>query len=204
MSSTAARQLPITPAEYLEGERVSEIRHEYIDGKVYAMAGASAEHNEICGDVYTNLKTHLRGSSCRVFMEAVKVELSDDLGDAFYYPDVFVTCEPKGEDTHVMREPKLIIEVISPSTARHDRGEKLAAYKRIPSVEEIMIIEQEWPEIFVTRRLDNWKRHIYTMMDSAIELASVGLTIKVADVYQSNPFPDDVKRPFYLRFREDG
>lgn len=204
MSSTAARQLPITPAEYLEGERASEIRHEYIDGKVYAMSGASAEHNEICGDAYTMLKNHLRGGSCRVFMEAVKVELSDNLGDAFYYPDVFVTCEPKGEDTHVMREPKLIIEVISPSTARHDRGEKLAAYKRIPSVEEIVIIEQEWPEIFVTRRSDNWKRHIYTMMDSVIEFASVGMTIKVADIYQSNPFPDDVKRPFYLRFREDG
>ena len=204
MSSIAARQLPITPAEYLEGERVSEIRHEYIDGKVYAMAGASADHNEICGDVYTILKNHLRSSPCRVFMEAVKVALSDDLGDAFYYPDVFVTCEPKGEDTHVMREPKLIIEVISPSTARHDRGEKLAAYKRIPSVEEIVLVEQEWPEIFVTRRSDNWKRHIYTMMDSEIELASVGLIIKVADIYQSNPFPDDVKRPFYLRFREDG
>ena len=204
MSSSAARQLPITPAEYLEGERVAEMRHEYIDGQVYAMAGASAEHNEICGDIYAILKSHLRGGHCRVFIESVKVELSDDLGDTFYYPDVFVTCEPAGEDTHVMREPKLIIEVISPSTARHDRGEKLAAYKRIPSVEEIVIIEQAWPEIFVTRRSDNWKRHLFTMMDSVIELSSVGMAIKVSDFYQSNPFPDDVKRPFYLRFREDG
>lgn len=204
MSSSAARQLPITPAEYLEGERVAEIRHEYVDGKVYAMSGASAAHNEICGDIYTRLRNHLRGGHCRTFMENVKVELSDDLSTAFYYPDVFVTCEPTGADTHVMREPKLIVEVISPSTARHDRSEKLAAYKRIPSVEEIVIVEQEWPEIFVTRRSDNWKRHIYTMMDSAIELTSVGLILKVAELYQSNPFPDDVKRPFYLRYREDG
>jgi Uma2 family endonuclease len=80
----------------------------------------------------------------------------------------------------------------------------LAAYKRIPSVEEIVIVEQAWPEIFVTRRSDNWKRHLYTMMDSSIELSSVGMAIKVADFYQSNPFPEDVKRPFYLRFREDG
>jgi Uma2 family endonuclease len=204
MSSSAARQLPITPAEYLEGERASETRHEYIDGKVYAMAGASAVHNEICGDVYTAIRSHLRGGQCRVFMEAVKVELSDDLGTAFYYPDVFVTCEPHDADSHVMREPKLIIEVISPSTARNDRGEKLAAYKRIPSVEEIVLVEQEWPEIFVARRSDNWKRHHYTMMDSSIELASIGMSIKVADFYQSNPFPEDTKRPFYLRFREDG
>ena len=204
MSSSAARQLPITPAEYLEGERVSEIRHEYVDGKVYAMSGASAVHNEICLDIAAALKNHLRGGSCRVFMESVKVELSDDVSTAFYYPDVFVTCEPTGADTYVTREPKVIVEVISPSTARHDRSEKLAAYKRIPSVEEIILVEQEWPEIFVTRRSDNWKRHIYTIMDSAIEFSSVGLILKFADFYQSNPFPDDVKRPFYLRFREDG
>jgi len=71
-------------------------------------------------------------------------------------------------------------------------------------VEEIVLVEQEWPEIFVARRSDNWKRHHYTMMDSSIELASIGMSIKVADFYQSNPFPEDTKRPFYLRFREDG
>lgn len=204
MSQSTARNLPITPAEYLEGERVSEIRHEYVDGKIYAMSGASAAHNEICFDITAALKNHLKGSPCRVFMENVKVELSDDLGNAFYYPDVFVTCEPSEIDTHVMREPKLIVEVISPSTARHDRGEKLAAYKRIPSVEEIVIVEQEWPEVFVTRRADKWKRHLYTQMDSYIELQSIDLKIKVEHFYQSNPFPDDVKRPFYLRHREDG
>lgn len=204
MSSSAAKQLPITPAEYLEGERVSEIRHEYVDGKVYAMSGASAVHNEICCDIATALKNHFRGGPYRTFIVAVKVELSDYLGDAFYYPDVFVTCEPTGADTHVMREPKLIIEVISPSTGRNDRGEKLNAYKRIPSVEEIVLVEQDWPEIFVTRRSHRWKKHHFTQMESDVEFESVGLTMKVADFYQSNPFPEDTPRPFYLRFREDG
>ncbi|MBG7606878.1 MAG: Uma2 family endonuclease [Verrucomicrobia bacterium] len=204
MSASTARKLPITPSEYLEGELASEVRHEYIDGKVYAMSGASAWHNQICGDIYSILKNHLRGGSCRTFIEAVKVELSDDLGNAFYYPDVFVTCEPVSDDTHVMREPKLIIEVISPTTGRNDRGEKLNAYKRIPSVEEIVLVEQDWPEIFVTRRSDRWKKHHFTQMESPVELQSVGLTLNVADFYQSNPFPEDVQRPFYLRFREDG
>jgi Uma2 family endonuclease len=204
MKSSTAKRLPITPSEYLEGERNSEIRHEYVDGKTYAMAGASAIHNEICFDLASSLKDHLRGGSCRTFIEAVKVELADDVSTAFYYPDVFVTCETQGEDTHVMRAPKLIVEVISPSTGRNDRGEKLNAYKRIPSVEEIILVEQEWPEIFVTRRSDNWKRHYFTQLNSDVEFESVRLTLKVADFYKSNPFPDDVERPFYLRFREDG
>lgn len=204
MSASIAKHLPITPAEYLEGELLSEIRHEYVDGKIYAMSGASAVHNEIAFDLTSALKSHLRGGPCRTFIEAVKVELADDLGSAFYYPDVFVTCEPTGTDTHVMRAPKLVVEVLSKTTQRHDKGEKLAAYKRIPSVEEIVLIEQEWPEIFVTRRSDNWKRHIFTQLDSEVELQSVGLTLKVADIYQSNPFPEDIERPYYLRFREDG
>lgn len=204
MNVSSAKRLPITPAEYLEGELVSEIRHEYVDGKVYAMSGVSAVHNEISMDLAIALKNHLRGGSCRTFIEAVKVELADGLSSSFYYPDVFVTCEPVENDTHVMRAPKLIVEILSDSTHRHDKGEKLAAYKRIPSVEEIILIEQKWPEVFVTRRSDNWKRHIFTQLDSDVELQSVGLTLKVTDIYQSNPFPADIERPFYLRFREDG
>lgn len=204
MNIGTAKKLPITPAEYLEGELFSEIRHEYVDGKIYAMAGTSVIHNDICFDLTSALKNHLKGSPCRAYFEAVKVELSDNISESFYYPDVFVTGEPIGDDTHVMRAPKLIVEILSESTQRHDKGEKLAAYKRIPSVEEIILIEQKWPEVFVTRRSDNWKRHVFTHLDSDVELQSVGLTLTVSDIYQSNPFPEDIERPYYLRFREDG
>ncbi len=204
MNISSAKALPITPAEFLEGELSSEIRHEYVDGQIYAMSGASAIHNEISMDLAMALKNHLRGSPCRTFIESVKVEVSDHLSSAFYYPDVFVTCEPVQNDSHVMRAPKLIAEILSPTTKRHDRGEKLAAYKRIPSVKEIVLIEQEWPEIYVTRRSDGWTKHLYTQLDSAITLQSVDLTLKVSEFYQTNPFPADVERPFYLRSREDG
>ncbi len=204
MNTSAAKKLPITAAEYLEGERHSEIRHEFVDGRIYAMSGASLKHNEICGDIFSLFKDHLRGGPCRTFIEAVKVELADDLSESYYYPDVFVTCESADDDSHVVRQPKLIVEVLSPSTSRHDRGEKLANYKRIPSVEEIVHIEQDWPEIFITRRSDRWKKHIYTQPDSEVHLTSIDLKVRVADFYRSNPFPDDVERPWYLRYREDG
>lgn len=202
--SISAKKLPVTAAEYLEGERSSEVRHEFVDGRIYAMSGASLRHNEICGDVYAFLKDHLRGGPCRTFIEAVKVELADDLTESYYYPDVFVTCEPADDDSHIVRHPKLIIEVLSPSTSRNDRGDKLANYKRIPSVEEIVYIEQDWPEIFLVRRSDRWKKRIYTQLDSPVHLESIDLTVTVAAFYQSSPFPDDVERPWYLRYREDG
>ncbi len=201
---SSAKKLPVTAAEYLEGERLSEVRHEFVDGRIYAMSGASLRHNEICGDVYALVKNHLKGGPCRVFIEAVKVELADDLTESYYYPDVFVTCEPADDDSHVVRQPKLIIEVLSPSTSRNDRGDKLANYKRIPSVEEIVYIEQDWPEIFMVRRSDRWKRHHYTMLDSLVHLESIDLTIPVSAFYQTATFPDDVERPWYLRYREDG
>ena len=80
--STSAHKLPITAAEYLEGELRSEVRHEFVDGRVYAMSGASRRHNEICGDIYAALKDHLRGGPCRTYIEAVKVQIADDLGEA--------------------------------------------------------------------------------------------------------------------------
>ena len=103
-----------------------------------------------------------------------------------------------------MREPKLIIEILSPTTSRHDKGEKLEAYKRIPSVEEIILVELDWPEIFITRRSEHWNKHIYTQLDSEVHLESIALRLKVSEFYLSNPFPDDVARPWYLTNRQDG
>lgn len=202
--SSAARNLPITAAEYLEGELRSEIRHEFVDGRIYAMSGVSFRHHEICGDTYTTIRDHLRGGPCRVFMGAVKVQTADDLGESYYYPDVFATSEAIDDRAYLARSPKLIIEVLSESTSRFDRGDKLATYKRMPSVEEIVYIEQDWPEIYIVRRSDRWKKHIYTQFDSLIHLESIDLTLPVSAFYRSAPFPDDVKRPWYLINREDG
>jgi Uma2 family endonuclease len=195
--SHAAHKLPITAAEYLEGERSSEIRHEFVDGRVYAMSGASRRHNEICLDLASALKAHLRDGPCRTYIEAVKVRIADDCGEAYYYPDVFVACEPGDDDSHVVNNPRLIIEVLSDSTSRIDRGDKLANYRRIPTVEEIVLIEQEWPEIVVFRRSEKWKRNLYTQFDTIVRLDSIGYAATLSTFYQSNPFPADVRRPWY-------
>ena len=193
----AAHKLPITAAEYLEGERHAEIRHEFVDGRIYAMSGASRKHNEICGDLYSSLKSHLRGGPCRTYIEAVKVQVADDLGEAYYYPDVFVACEPEDDDSHVVRNPRLIIEVLSESTSRIDRTDKLTNYRRIPSVEEIVLIEQEWPEIVVFRRSERWRARLHTQFDTVVRFESIGFAAPLAAFYQSNPFPADVRRPWY-------
>lgn len=195
--SAPAYKLPITAAEYLEGELRSETRHEFVDGRVYAMAGASRRHNEICLDLTSHLKNHLRGGPCRTYIEAVKVQIADDLGEAYYYPDVFVACEPGDDDSHVVHNPKLVIEVLSESTSRIDRSDKLTNYKRIPTVEEIVLIEQDWPEILVFRRGERWKRNLYTQFQTIIRLESIGYAAPLASFYQTNPFPEDVKRPWY-------
>ena len=204
MKTSTARKLPMTAAEYLDGEPRSEIRHEFVDGRVYAMSGASLRHNSICGEAYELLKRHLRGGPCRTFIESVKVQISDDLGEAFYYPDVFVTCEAADDDSHVVRHPKLVIEVLSPSTSRNDRGDKLATYKRLASIEEIVLIEQDWPELVIYRRADRWKRHIFTQLDSIVRFDSIQFEAPLSAFYQSAPFPADVERPWYLINREDG
>jgi Uma2 family endonuclease len=195
--SVAAHKLPITAAEYLEGELRAGTRHEFVDGRVYAMAGASRKHNEICLDLAANLKNHLRGGPCRTYIEAVKVQIADDLGEAFYYPDVFVACEPGDDDSHVVHNPRVVIEVLSESTSRIDRSDKLINYKRIPTVEEIVLIEQDWPEILVFRRAERWKRNLYTQFATLVRLDSIGYAAPLASFYQSNPFPEDVKRPWY-------
>jgi Uma2 family endonuclease len=195
--STSAHKLPITTTEYLEGELRAELRHEFIDGRVYAMSGASRKHNEICLDLASALRSHLLGGPCRTYIEAVKVRIADDAGEAYYYPDVFVACEPGDDDSHVVNNPKLIIEVLSDSTARIDRNDKLPNYKRIPTVEEIVLIEQDWPEILVFRRSEKWKRNLYTQFDTIVRLDSIGYAAPLSSFYQSNPFPEDVQRPWY-------
>src|ERR1700678_3687060 len=102
--------------DYLEGEQDSEIRHEYIGGVAYAMAGASDEHNLIAGSIYAALRQHLRGGPCRVFIAEVKTRLRIAKEDIFYYPDIMVTCDPRDTDPYCKCFPKVVIEVLSEST----------------------------------------------------------------------------------------
>jgi Uma2 family endonuclease len=176
-----AQTILLSHEEYLEGELYSEIKHEYVAGHVYAMSGASRAHNFISGNLYAKLLVHLP-SHCAVFIESMKVKI--ETADAFYYPDVVVGCESQDNNPYYLTQPKIIIEVLSPSTAQIDKREKLLSYKNIESLQEYMIIAQDKCEIMLYQRLDakNWNLAVFEKNDKFV-LKSINLEIAISDIY---------------------
>jgi Uma2 family endonuclease len=170
--------------EYLAGEEQSEVRHEYLAGDTYAMAGGSAAHNTIALNVAAALRARLRGGPCRVFIADVKVRIvTAESGDIFYYPDVMVTCDPADNHTHFKTSPKLIVEVLSEGTERIERGEKFRTYIGLVSMEEYVLIAQEKREVTIFRRGTGWKAERSVEDGAKVELRSVGVSLEVGEVY---------------------
>ena len=144
--------------EYLLAEDKSEIRHEYLGGKTFAMAGASEEHNLIAGNIYALLRSHLRGTTCRPFVSDMKVKVETEKVDIFYYPDIVVTCDPQDNDRYVKTHPNLIVEVLSDSTETTDRREKLVNYQNLESLQEYVLVSQNEIKVEVYRKdpQGNW------------------------------------------------
>ena len=142
MPSTARRIVFPDPREYLDAENDGEWRHEYIGGVIYTMAGGSEEHNLIAGNIFAHLKLSLP-DRCRGFSQDMKVHISRAPDERYYYPDVFVTCLPTDRDRFSKSEPILVVEVLSPQTARVDRGEKFEGYKTLPSLMEYVLVSRE-------------------------------------------------------------
>lgn len=126
--------------DYLAGELASEIRHEYVDGEVYAMAGAGRAHNLIVTNIVARLRVKARGTPCLVFATDMKVRVG--AWNAFYYPDVAVSCDPSDDNEFYLTAPCLIVEVLSPSTEGIDRREKLLAHRTLESLREYVLIAQ--------------------------------------------------------------
>lgn len=183
----AVLKMIISPEDYLIGEETSPIRYEYVDGEVYAMSGESKAHNTIATNLVVLLKTHLKGSPCRVYMENVKTHIKTKTTERFYYPDLQVSCNkdlfPK---SHVETAPKLIIEVLSPSTMRYDRTEKLYAYQQLESLEEYVLVAQHEQYIEIYRRQNQWQREIYQLEQP--HLNSLDLTLSFEDIYENISF----------------
>lgn len=173
----------ISVADYLEGEKISQIKHEYIDGEVYAMAGTSKNHNRIIGNLIEHLKKHLRGSGCEPYFVDIKVRV--EKLNRFYYPDIVVVCGEDNEDEYYAVKPKLIVEVLSPRTSLTDRREKMFAYKEIESLEEYVLIEQNrmYAEIYRRRADSNLWDWIEFETGEEIEFASVEFKMPMAEIY---------------------
>ena len=168
------------------------MRHEYVDGQAYAMAGASDRHNRIALNVASRLNDHLDGDECEAFMADMKISVAPDL---FYYPDVVVTRDPPDADAYYRTRPRLIIEVLSPTTERTDRHEKLSAYKTCETVQEYALISQEGMMIELHRRTDDneWQTHIFTEAADLCAFESIGLTMSLGDIYRNARFDEEVE-----------
>jgi len=176
----------ISVDEYIEGEQLSEIRHEYIGGRVYAMAGGSEAHNVLSGNLYAALRAHLRGKPCKVFMADMKLRLKIAEDDVFYYPDLMVTCDPSDDAKYYKTKPVAVIEVLSPSTERLDRREKFLSYQRLPSLEEYVLIDQERVRVTVFRKANCWKPE-HLIGEDSLKLGSVGFQQTIPSVYEDVP-----------------
>ena len=174
----------VSPKDYLEGERVSPIKHEYRRGLIYAMVGAKRFHGVIAGNIAAQLNFHLSNSLCNVISSDIKVRLIE--ADCYYYPDVVVTCHPddlQGNEDYI-HHPKVIIEVLSKSTQKFDRTEKFIDYQTCPELEEYVLISQTEKFVEVrTRQADRWETEVYKSGDR-IQLKSIDWTGPIDDIYQ--------------------
>jgi|JI8StandDraft_2_1071088.scaffolds.fasta_scaffold06926_4 Uma2 family endonuclease len=152
----ALRDQPYLSAEaYLAWEAEQSQRHEYVFGETYAMAGGTLNHNRVIGNLYLLLRERLRGTNCQVFTSDVKTEVSE--WGPYFYPDVVVTCDPRDRaidpQQSLIRFPCLIIEVLSPSTQSYDKTDKFKFYQRIPTLQEIVLVDLRFPNLMVYRRV---------------------------------------------------
>ena len=167
--------------DYLDGERDSAIRHEYVDGEVYAMVGASDRHGLITLNLAGALSQRLP-DRCQVFMSDMKVRIQAGERDVFYYPDVLVSCDPRDRETYYRQFPCLVIEVLSPHTARLDRFEKFMFYRYLDSLEEYLLVSQDYRQVEVFRRADQWRASTY--IEGEVPLHSVDLAVAIDAIYR--------------------
>ena len=183
MTAVEKTQL-LTVEEYIEGEQHSDVRHEYIAGVAYAMAGGSVAHNLITGNFYSALRAHLAGKGCRVFIADVKVRLEIARDDVLYYPDVMVGCDPRDTEKFYLRYPKVIVEVLSESTERIDRREKFLSYTRIETLEAYVLVAQDRTETTVFQRGRPWQAEVLCGREQRLQIDAIQFTISLGALYE--------------------
>src|SRR5260370_40177932 len=178
--------------EYFELEENNpDTRYEYLDGYVYMMSGGSANHATISGNIYAILKSFLCGGPCRVYNSDMKVRVSEK---RYFHPDVTVSCDSRDRGTaDFIQSPRLVVEVLSPSTEARDRGRKLQYYFACPSIEEYLLVDAR--SMRIERYRKEQKRWIYDAFgaDDEVELVSPGVRFPVVDAYEDVIFEKEKK-----------
>jgi len=176
--TTALKGKLISVENYLTDELARDIKHELVDGAIYAMAGASANHERITNNVARKFGNHLEGTPCEPFTSDMKVKV----GSRFFYPDVLVDCSFDESQPYYTESPVIIVEVLSKSTRRMDETTKLMSYINIPSLQEYVLIEQDFVDTEVLRRSEGWHPRHYFLGDQ-VNFESINLTLSVEEIY---------------------
>jgi Uma2 family endonuclease len=148
------------------------------------MTGASLAHVRITRELVSAFRSHLRGGPCEPFSTDLKLLIRSDTDEIFYYPDVIVACQREHWGPNYVRNPKLVAEILSPSTQHIDRREKAMTYRRIASVEEYVLLAQDDHKVTVQRRAENWRPQSYSGPEAAVEFRSIGLSVPLAQIYE--------------------
>jgi Uma2 family endonuclease len=179
-------ELKLSVEEYLAFDRSSEIKHEYLDGEIFAMVGASRAHNRLTWNLAATLDPQLRARGCEGFASDMRVAVSET--GLYTYPDVVVVCgEPRFTDEQIdtLLNPTFIVEVLSPSTADYDHGRKFAHYRALPSLEVYLLIDQEEvrAELFVRQPNGTWLLSETTDPEAVLEIPRVEVSLPLARIY---------------------
>lgn len=182
----AQPDIKYTASEYLALERQSETKSEFLDGRIYGMAGASRRHNLIVLNIGGELRGSLRGRPCETYPSDMRVKVS--VTGLYTYPDVTVVCgEPEFEDAAIdtLLNPRLLVEVLSPSTADYDRGAKFEHYRSLPSVQEVLLVDQDRVHVMHYQRQEdgNWLLSETREIETSIRLSSLDVQLTLAEVY---------------------
>lgn len=178
-----------TPEEYLRGELEAAIKHEYVAGAVYAMAGARNQHNDVAGNVFAALHAKLRGKPCRPYNSDTKVRIRLPNEVRFYYPDAQVTCRPNPPQDTFQDHPTVVIEVLSEGTRRADEGEKREAYLALSSLDTYLLVESDEALVVALQRTNTgFVREVHAGLEAVIPLGSIGVQLSLAEIYERASF----------------
>jgi Uma2 family endonuclease len=180
----AAADLPhMTLEEFFEFEEQSTVQHEYVNGAVFAMSGASLVHQQICHRLVMAFGNHLIRGPCQVFSGGTQLLIQRSASEICYYPDIMVDCRRDTWGRHFVRSPTLVLEILSPSTQLTDRREKLLNYRLIDSVEEYVLVAQDEHKLTIYRRAEGWRPQVCAGVDAAGEFRSIDLTVPLREIY---------------------
>lgn len=182
-----AEKIYITEQEYIESERLSDVKHEYFQGEIFAMSGASIPHIEISMNISVDLATKLKGKKCRPYGSDMRMNIPENT--LYTYPDLSVYCdevETLDDNKDTAKKPTVIFEILSKSTRNYDQGEKFALYRQIPTLKEYILIDSEQIKVILNSKNENssWNLTEFTSINDIFEIKSLAVDIRLVDIYE--------------------